>query len=217
MVSFTAPPATDQSTVANCPVPVVKFRPVRVARGGKITITGTNFGDCLSSGSVPAPGPLGSPLTGLDISIVQDANEVVVATGSADDNYAFQVEVVVPAGLTPGKATLNVLAGDARMTIAPTLVISNASPIGSSDTTVATFGPPPSDTVPDGTLPAPILPDEIPDPDAVTVPPLATAPVAVDGGDSDEQRRVITVGIAVTVAISGLGFALWSRAQRRRW
>ena len=123
----------------------------------------------------------------------------------------------MPTGLAPGPATLNVLAGDARLTVAPSLVISTASPIGTGDATVATFGPPPPDTVPDGTLPAPIPPAEIPDPDAVTVPPLATAPVAVDTGDTNEQRRVITVGIAVTVAIGGLGFALWSRAQRRRW
>ncbi len=215
---FSAPTTTDQQPVANCPAPAVKFRPARIARGGVLTITGSNFGDCLDPGTGGA-GPLGSPLTGLLIVIDQGANEFVVANGSADDDYSFRVEVVVPADLEPGEASLNLLgAGDARMEITPSLVISNASPVSSDPATVATFGPqPPTDTEPDATIPPPILPGDIPDEHAVTIPPLSTAPIEIDDGSSETQRRVITVGLAVALAIGALGFALWSRSNRRRW
>jgi hypothetical protein len=198
---------------------VVKFRPTRIARGGIVTITGSNFGDCLSSETVPDLGPLGTPLTGLVIVIDQGTNEFVVADGSADSDYAFEVDVVVPVDLEPGEATLDVLgAGDARLALTPSLVISNASPINAAEATVATFGPAPTtDTQPDATVPPPILPGDIPDANAATIPPLSTAPVQFDDGESNRQRRVVTVGIAVTVAVGAIGFAFWSRSNRRRW
>ena len=193
----------------------MKFRPSRIARGGVVTITGSKFGDCLAN----AVGPLGNPLTGLAIVIDQGTNEFLVATGSADSGYAFRVDIVVPSGLEPGEASLNLLgAGDARLAITPSLIISNASPISSAEPTVATFGPEPTtDTEPDATVPPPILPADIPDVNVATLPPLSTAPIATNSTDSDHQRRVLTVGFAVAVAIGAAVFALWSRSKRRRW
>jgi hypothetical protein len=122
--------------------------------------------------------------------------------------------------LEPGEASLSLVgAGDARMAISPALVISNAAPRASADPEVATFGPEPTtDTLPQGTVPQPILPGDIPDEQAATIPPLSTAPVADDdSGGTAHQRRVLTVGFAVAVAIGAIGFALWSRSNRRRW
>ena len=212
-----APLVSDPSATASCVGPAVKIKPARVARGGALTVTGQNFGDdCLDTGTLPqGVGPLGNPLTGLVIVIDQGDNEFVVATGSAGSDYAFKVDVVVPASLQPGDATLAILgAGDARLTTDLPLVISGAEPISAGETAVATFGPPPPDTVPEATVPPPVLPGDIPDEHVTTVPTLSTTPVQDDGINSNE-RRVATVGIAIVLGLAAIGFAIWSRAQRR--
>ena len=212
-----APLVSDPSATASCVGPAVKLKPARVARGGALTVTGQNFGDdCLDTGTLPpGVGPLGNPLTGLVIVIDQGDNEFVVATGSAGSDYAFKVDVVVPASLQPGDATLAILgAGDARLSTDLPLAISSAGPISTDEATVATFGPPTPDTVPEATVPPPVLPGDIPDEHVATVPTLSTTPVQDDGINTDE-RRVATVGIAVVLGIAAIGFAIWSRAQRR--
>ena len=212
-----APLLSDRSAAASCVAPTVTVKPARVARGGVLTVTGQHFGeDCFDTGTVPpGVGPLGQPLTGLVVVIDQGDNEFVVATGSAGSDYAFKVDVVVPASLEPGKATLALLgAGDARLTTDVALTISGATPAEPADATVATFGPPPPDTEPDGTVPPPVLPADIPDEHVATVPTLSTTPAPDDTGNVD-GRRAVTVGIAVTLGAAALGFAFWSRAQRR--
>ena len=214
---FAAPLASDHPAAASCVGPTVKVKPSKVARGGVLTITGQFFGDnCPDTGSVPpGVGPLGNPLTGLAIVIDQGDNEFVLATGSADAKYEFRVEVVVPAGLEPGEATLNLLgSGDARMVITPTLVISSATPIESSEVTVATFGPATTDPGSTGTDPPTPLPAEIPDAPIVTTPPLSTLPVVHDNHDRDLQIA-IGVGVAGVVAIGLTAFAVWGRSRRR--
>jgi hypothetical protein len=209
----------EQPAMASCVGPTVKFKPSRITRGGVLTITGQYFGDdCLDTGTVP-PGvePLGSPLTGLAIVIDQGEREFLVATGSADSDYEFQVDIVVPSELEPGEATLSIIgAGDARLPISPALVISTAPPLDSAETTVATFGPPStSDTQPPGSVPPPILPADIPDEPVDTAPPLSAVPIEADTTDSSGVQRAISVGVAGVVAIGALGFALWSRSRRR--
>ncbi len=214
-----APSASDHSVDASCATPTVKYKPARIARGGVVTITGQNFGDDCLDTETPPPGvgPLGSPLTGLVIVINQGANEFVVATGSADTDYSFEVDIVVPAELEPGEAMLSVIgAGDARLTVDPPLAISGATPIDSAEATVAAFGPPtPIETVPPGTLPPVVLPADIPDGPAATTPPLSTAPIDVDTDtDHADLQRAIGVGIAGIVAIGATAFAVWSRSKR---
>ncbi len=88
-----------------------------------LTITGKYFGDdCLDTGTLPpGVGALGNPLTGILIVIDQGSLEFPVANGSADSDYSFQVDVVVPSELAPGEASINILAvGDARLTVDPT-------------------------------------------------------------------------------------------------
>lgn len=213
-----APLATPRSAAANCVAPSVKLRPARVARGAVLTITGQYFGDdCLDTGTLPpGVGALGNPLIGLVIVIDQGTREFVVANGSADSDYEFKVDVVVPAELEPGDALVDVLGvGDARLTTKPTLVISNVPAVSPSDSTVAAFGPSTTaDTEPLGSVPAQVLPNEIPDEPAATAPPLSAAPI-VDSADNRDLQRAIGVGVAGVVAIGAVGFAIWSRSRRR--
>ena len=217
---FAALSVSPSPATASCVAPVVKFKPTRVARGGVLTITGQYFGDdCLDTGTLPAGiGPLGNPLTGLVVVIDQGTREFVVASGSAGSDYTFKVDVVVPSGLEPGDASINVLGvGDARLTTDTPLVISNAAPAsGSTDTTVATFGPPTTpDTEPPGSsTPAP-LPAEIPDDPVATAPPLSAVTI-VESTDSRDLQRAIGVGVAGVVTIGAIGFAVWSRSRRLR-
>jgi hypothetical protein len=206
--------------MASCAAPTVKLSSLRIARGSELTITGQYFGDdCLDTGTVPpGVGQLGSPLTGLAIVINQGEREFLVATGSADSDYEFQVEVVVPSELEPGEATLSIIgAGDARLPITPSLLISNAPPVDAADATVVTFGPQlTTDTEPPGSVPPPILPADIPDEPVDTAPPLSAVPIEDDTTDSSGVQRAISVGVGGVVAIGALGFALWSRSRRRR-
>jgi hypothetical protein len=221
-ISLVAAPVVAVPPVsADCAAPTVKFKPARVARGSVLTITGQYFGDdCLDTGTLPPGlGPLGTPLAGLVIVIDQGSNEFVVATGSADSDYEFSVDIVVPVELEPGEAVLNVLgSGDARLTIDPPLVITSVSPDSTTESTVATFGPPTTDVEPVGSLPPVILPAEIPDDPIATTPSLSTTPVD-DVDDHAALQRRISVGFAGVVAIAAIGFAFWSRSKRRsrRW
>jgi len=204
---------------AACPQPTAKVRPTRVARGATLTISGQYFGDdCLDTGTVPAGvGKLGDPLNGLVIVIDQADREYVVASGSADADYGFSVDVVVPAGLEPGQATVSIVAGDARMNLATPLVISASAPIGKGDATVATFGPTtiaPTDTPVTG--PPPPIPAEIPDlQPTTTVAVEQTAPVDQEGSPSQTWRAygLVVGGVAVLAII---GFIAWSRSRRRQ-
>ena len=220
-VVLTMPMKSPQPVEASCVRPTFKFKPARVARGGVLTITGQNFGDdCLDTGTLPpGVGPLGHPLTGIVIVIDQADVEFVVATGSADSDYAFRVEVVVPPGLAPGDATVQLLGADeARLTTDAPLVIANASPIGSAVATVATFGPPTTpDTEPLGSLPLTPLPAEIPDEPATTTPTLSTTPIVDGGSTTGDLQRAIAVGVAGVVAIGAAVVAVRGRFKRRGW
>jgi hypothetical protein len=215
-VWLAVPMAATQEVAASCPESTLQFKPTRVARGGVLTITGKNLGDdCLDTGTVPpGVGPLGNPLTGLAVVINQGALEFVVATGSADGDYAFQVEVVVPAGLEPGEATVNLLAGDGRLAATTPLVISAVAPRGSAEAPIATFGPPATEPEPLGSLPPVILPADIPDEPVTTAPPLSAPPIEIETGTGDLQRA-IAVAVAGVVLVGATVFAVWGRLRRR--
>ena len=205
------------TAAASCPQPTAKVRPNRVTRGATMTITGQYFGDdCLDTGTVPTGvGKLGDPLTGLVVVIDQADREYVVASGSADADYGFSVDVVVPAGLEPGQATVSIVAGDARMNLATPLVISASTPIGKGDAAVATFGPTtiaPTDTA--VTEAPPPVPAEIPDLQPTTTVGVAeTAPADQAGSPSQTWRAygLVVGGVAVLLII---GFIAWSRSGR---
>jgi hypothetical protein len=212
-----APLVFHQPVAASCAGPTVKFKPAKVVRGSVLTVTGQNFGDdCLDTGTLPqGVGPLGDPLAGLAIVIDQGDKEFVVAAGSAGADYTFRVDIVVPAALEPGPASLAVLgAGDARLGSDLPLTISTAPAIGAGEATVATFGSATTDPQPVGSVPPPLLPTDIPDDHVATVPPLSTTPTE-DVGLQIDHRRAISVGIVVLLGTGLAGFAIWSVWKRR--
>ncbi|MGZ4674657.1 MAG: hypothetical protein ACXV8K_18505 [Ilumatobacteraceae bacterium] len=215
---ISAPVITNHPAGASCAAPVLTFKPTKVARGATLTISGQNLGEeCLDTGTLPqGVGPLGAPMTGLTIVIDQGTNEFVVATGSADSRYSFQVDVVVPLKLEAGEATLSVLGGgDGRLTMSPSLVISTAPPVRSAEAPTATFGPPTTpDTEPSGTDPPTVLPAEIPDLPVATAPSASAAPIE-DTNDNTDLERAIGVGVAGVVAVGATAFAVWARVRRK--
>lgn len=66
--------------------------------GSVITIEGLYFGDqCYDTGPPPSgEGTIGMPWQNIDIVLVQDGREHLVATGNAGAAYDFSVDVVVP-------------------------------------------------------------------------------------------------------------------------
>ena len=220
-VVLAGPMASPHPAEASCVAPVLRFKPARVTRGDVLAITGQNFGDdCIDTGTLPpGVGPLGQPLTGLVIVIDQADLEFVVATGSADSDYSFTVEVVVPSGLAPGEATVQLLGANvARLTTDVPLVISSASPTGSAVATVATFGPPTTpDTEPLGSLPPTPLPAEIPDEPTTTTPTGSTTPIVDGGSTTGDLQRAIAVGVAGVVAIGATVVAVRGHLKRRGW
>lgn len=211
--------ASPHPAEASCVAPVLRFKPALVTRGEALTITGQNFGDdCLDTGTLPlGVGTLGLPLTGIVIVIDQADLEFVVATGSADGDYAFKVEVIVPLGLAPGDAAVQLLgSSSARLTSDVPLVISNEPPIGSAVATVETFGPPTTrDTEPVDSLPPTPLPAEIPDEPTTTTPTLSTTPILDGGSTTGDQQRAIAVGVAGVVAIGATVVGMRGRMKRR--
>lgn len=132
---------------ASCIGPSLTHAGGPAGRGQTITITGAGFGtECYDTGPPPAgEGGLGPPRQGIELVLVQGDQQVVVATGDADDAYGFRVDVVVPAQFAPGDATLL-----ARSTEDPAfgatserpVVITDAVPTASpAPAAVATFGP----------------------------------------------------------------------------
>jgi len=210
--------STHTAATASCVAPTARLRPSRVTRGATLTITGQYFGDgCADTGTVaPGAGALGEPLTGLVIAIDQADREYIVATGSADDRYEFSVDVVVPAGLQPGQATVSVVAGDARMEVPTPLVISAAAPVGNRKETVATFGPSTTaETDAAVTEAPPPIPAEIPDlQPSTTVAVLETVPLG-DQVTPNEAWRAYGLAVGGVAVLAIIGFIAWSRS--RRW
>jgi hypothetical protein len=93
---------------ADCGGPTIRSEPLEVAAGDEVTITGEAMGDnCYDTGPPPAgQGVLGKPLRDLEVVVQQGDAEHVLARGGADDDYAFEVTVTVPADLAPGEAVV---------------------------------------------------------------------------------------------------------------
>jgi len=88
-----------------------------------IAVSGRGFGDdCHDTGSPPeGEGVLGTPIAGLALLVIADDQRVVVAEGSADASYGFDVTVRVPHALLAGSARLSVEAEGLLLASGPTL------------------------------------------------------------------------------------------------
>ena len=202
---------------ADCGGPSIDYDGGTVRRGTTVTVTGIWWGDDCHDTGPPPPGEgnLGLPLTDIEVYVVQDAGEILVARGNADASYGFEVEVAVPADLEPGAVTIEARAGvfmSADISSNP-LRIGPAEPVEVREE-VAEFGPAeqavPADATPPGTDPEGTdLPAT--GPPSTEPPPSGTSEAADDSGDGGSAAPWL-VGAGL-VALAGVGGAVWYRRR----
>src|SRR5699024_4130539 len=144
-VLLVIPPATE----AACIGPTLQTEAETVDRGGSIHVTGTGWGDdCHDTGDPPAgEGVLGTPVSEIEIWIVQDEEEHLVAIGSADQHYEFTVDLPVPPSLDPGPIEIDPRSKvDDRTLVAITdpVIVSEAPPAEPSPELPVRFGEEPA-------------------------------------------------------------------------
>lgn len=162
-----------------------------------ITVQGYAFGDnCYDTGPPPAGGGvLGVPVPDIQLFVAQGDGEVLVASGAANADYEFSVDIVVPPRLSPGPARVVARWGTDRSADQALEVLTDPPVTEPPATTpIVPFG-----SVPDSTI--------APSTSSVTEP----APVSEDGDDGVEGALV--GGVLVVVLIGAIGAVWWSR----RW
>lgn len=99
--SFGAPPVAGSCALFSL---VAVIDEQEVHPGSVITIEGRLFGDqCHDTGPPPSgEGRIGMPWRNIDIVLIQDGREHLVATGNAGAGYDFSVDVVVPGAVNVG-------------------------------------------------------------------------------------------------------------------
>jgi hypothetical protein len=133
------------AAAADCAGPTIEHSSGPMDRGSLITVKGTGFGsNCYDTGPPPeGEGIMGKPLQAIEVAFVQGDTDVVVASGSADTNYEFAVDVAVPSTLQPGDVTVVARWGNgaeaANCTLDPLVVSDTAAQPGNSE--VVGFGP----------------------------------------------------------------------------
>ena len=144
---------------ADCAGPTISYPGGEVRRGTTLTVIGTFWGDnCYDTGPPPdGEGTLGLPIEDIEI-LVSQGDQVVVARGSADADYAFEVNVTIPGSLSPGPVEV-IARWDASPAVNATeepLVISSQPPLTDAQV-VATFGPVATPAKNDDTTPWPVV------------------------------------------------------------
>jgi hypothetical protein len=100
-------PASQQGSAASCAAPILTLSAHAARAGTTLSAHGEYFAaDCYDTGQPGQP----PPLTGLQLSVVQDGKSWVVASQvrAAHRHYTFHVPVVLPSGLRPGTAIVRV-------------------------------------------------------------------------------------------------------------
>lgn len=182
---------------ASCVGPTVEVFPAEQDRGDQIRVSGKYFGEsCYTAGPPPSgQGTLGRPLSDLTVTLVQGEAAIVVATGDANGDYNFAVDVVVPDSLSPGEAEVVVTHG------------SSGAPDAQSATLMVTETPG----------------DEAASPETASVTTFAPAPGDEDptpeasfqsvGSLTWSKSRLMLVGTLGGVILFGVGF--WFGRRRR--
>jgi hypothetical protein len=139
--------ADGSAVLASCIGPTIEHTAGRVDRSGVIHVVGSGWGDeCDDTGAPPeGVGVLGNPETDIEVVLVQGENPHVVATGDADADYRFVVDVPVPDRLAAGPVTVVARGRDgtvARDATAAPIVVSDAPPVDGDDDDPVTFGRP---------------------------------------------------------------------------
>lgn len=148
------------TAVADCETPVVVFEETAVGRGDPVRIVGRFFGTaCNDGGYLPeGEGTLGVPQPEIEVYVVQGKQtsaepnstadisfetEILVATGSANDDFAFGTEIYIPETIEPGPAGIIARWGESGRTFSvPALPLTVRDvPVTPDAPGVVTFGP----------------------------------------------------------------------------
>lgn len=130
---------------AGCSGPTIEYEGGSIERDRTVQMIGAAWGDnCYDTGPPPeGEGVLGEPATDIEIFFVQQGVEHLVATGNADKDYEFKVDVPVPDELEPGPVELVVRSSlDVRTDVATPeqLAVSERPATGVSDDAPVRFG-----------------------------------------------------------------------------
>jgi hypothetical protein len=199
LLACVSPILLPSPAAADCSGPTIQAIHPAV-RGDVITVKGYGFGDnCYDTGPPPAgQGALGIPVGDLELLVSQGDKEVQVASGRADDDYEFSVDVVVPSDLAPGSAWLVARWGADRSTVRAFDVL--ADPPVAHTTGTTSIGP-------IGSVPASTA-------EAINSSVTESAVASVDDGQSLSGARV---GAALLLVLAATVAAVsWTRRSRRR-
>jgi hypothetical protein len=97
--------ATSLPASAVCIAPSISHDGGMVEAGDTLRVEGISWGDkCYDTGPPPeGEGYRGTPLSGIELLLVQGETDIVVAKGDADARYEFSVTITVPSELRPGQ------------------------------------------------------------------------------------------------------------------
>lgn len=184
-------------------------------------VVGSAWGDnCYDAMDPPlGEGVLGKPIDEIDVYIVQGDREWLVATGAADDEYAFETVVVVPIDLDPGDAVVEARWGAGRVAYSadPRLDVTGAAPLPLSDDEVTTFVPAATSALATTTLPTVASVPSVPasslgEPDTGSV---DSAGVLRDEPDRREDSSTNATPIVVGLVIAAAAGAIAVGARRK--
>lgn len=135
---------TAGAAAADCSGPTIEHSSGTFDRGDPISVRGTSFGtNCYDTGPPPpGEGILGTPVRGIEIALVQDDVDIVVAEGNANLKYEFIVEAALPVALQPGDVTVVARwrnGGEAFNSTSDPLIVSDAA-AQPSDVEIVGFG-----------------------------------------------------------------------------
>lgn len=179
---------------AACEGPTISYRGGDIEAGDELVIEGLGWGDnCYDTGPPPGDeGVLGNPLTRIDVFLVQNGQERLVARGDADQDYEFLLRVKIPSDLEAGRVEVAARAGfdTGWVDREPILKYVPGGPETVVD--VVTFGP------------AAVVPEA-----------QADGPAAGDGESLPGSAIVILVlgALLVILVLAGAGALLLSRRQ----
>jgi len=192
--------ADGSPVMADCIGPTIEHTVGTVDRSDTIHIVGSGWGDsCYDTGAPPeGVGVLGQPQTGAEVVLVQRGVEHVVATGDADAEYGFTVDVPIPDELTPGWVAVVARTADGMVaydaTKDPVFVSAVAPAAGDPGDEPVTFGPAEAET-----------------PDAATT--TSSSPPGASDEDDSSLVGPIVVGVVV-VALTVAVVVLFARARQ---
>lgn len=187
---------------ADCMGPTLEYEAGPVDRGGTVRVTGTGWGDdCYDTGDPPAgEGILGKPVGDIEIWIVQNGDEHLVAIGDADVSYEFTVDVPVPASLDSGPVEIVPRSRVDGVTLVATtdpVIVSDAAPAESDVEVPVRFG------------------DSPPEQSDAT----ASSSASDESTDGGTGSGISSAAVVVLIAIIGVGVAVgalsFSRQRRR--